>query len=70
MVRYLQKNRNVTNGTKDTTRAIKKYMCECGSYIIVIGKLKHNQTEKHLISMDVELPEENIDGLLDIALNF
>ena len=69
MVRYLQKNRNVTNGTNDTTRATQKYMCECGSYIIVKGKLKHNQTEKHLISMDVELPTENIAGLPGIATN-
>ena len=69
MVRYVQKNRNVANGTKDTTRATKRYMCECGSCIIVKGKLKHNQTEKHFLSMDVEPPEENIDGLPDIALD-
>ena len=69
MVKYFHKNRNVDNGTKDTTRPTKRCMCECGSYIIVKGKLKHNQTEKHLISMDVEPPEENIDGLPDIALD-
>ena len=68
MVNYFQKHINVANGTNDTTRATKRYMCECGSYIIVKGKLKHNQTEKHLISMGVEPPEENIDGLPDIAL--
>ena len=79
MVKYVQTNRHVANDalssghTKDTNidaKATKRYMCGCGSYISVKGKLKHEQTEKHLISTDIEPPIENIDGLPDMPLPF
>ena len=56
MVKYFHKNKNVANT---------KYMCRCGSYIFVKGKEKHEHTEKHLKTMDVEPPMENIDIFQD-----
>ena len=56
MVKYVHKNKDVANT---------KYMCRCGSYISVKGKEKHEHTEKHLKTMDVEPPMENIDIFQD-----
>jgi len=52
MVKYVHKNNT-------------KYMCRCGSYISVNGKEKHEHTEKHLKTMDVEPSMENIDIFQD-----
>ena len=56
MVKYVHKNKDVDNT---------KYMCRCGSYISVKGNEKHEHTEKHLKTMDVEPPMENIDIFQD-----
>ena len=56
MVKYVHKNKDVDNT---------KYMCRCGSYISVKGTEKHEHTEKHLKTMDVEPPMENIDIFQD-----
>ena len=56
MVKYVHKNKDVANT---------KYMCRCGSYISVKGKEKHEHTETHKKTRDVEPPMENIDIFQD-----
>ena len=53
---------------RDPIKTDKTYMCGCGSYITLKGKAKHEQTEKQLISTDIEPPIENIDGLPNMPL--